>query len=102
MDDGVVGTETHSVSGVNLASLYGEREDFYRTILDSLAEGVIITDHDSRIVYANSRMQSLSGYSPEELIGRVSYEILAPRKNWERMRRRLRERLTGSEEAYEH
>ena len=85
-----------------LAQLLGQREEFYRSILDSLAEGLVITDADSRIVYANRAMEALSGYSREELLGRVSYAMLSPRKNWACMRRRLRERLAGKTESYEH
>jgi len=86
----------------DLAAAFGKREEFYRTILDSLAEALIITDRDSRIVYANSRSEEITGYTPQELLGRVSYELLSPRKNWDKMRRRLRERLAGAEEGYEH
>jgi len=102
MPRGKVGSETHRAGVTDLAAVYSEREEFYRSILDSLAEGVIITDSQSRILYANARMRELSGYAQDELLGRVSYEVLSPRKNWEKMRRRLRERLSGSEEDYEH
>ncbi len=101
VDEPLIGEEAHRESE-RLAELYGERENFYRTILDSLAEGVIITDDRSRILYANALMKEISGYSPQELLGRVSYEILSPRKNWDAMRRRLRERLSGAVEEYEH
>src|ERR1051325_4163510 len=37
------------------------REEFYRSILESLGEGVIITDRESRILYANSRVECLTG-----------------------------------------
>src|SRR5262249_33961409 len=97
-----LGAETHRPGPGALAAIYGEREDFYRSILDSLYEGVIITDKESRILYANARMKELSGWSPEELLGRVSYEVLSPPKNWDTMKRRLQQRLSGSEEDYEH
>src|ERR1044071_7305086 len=77
------------------------REEFYRSILESLAEGVIITDRESRILYANSRIECLSGHTRAELIGAVSYELLSPKKEWPAMRRRLKERLAGKEESYE-
>jgi len=97
-----LGSETHRAGITDLAAAYGRREEFHRTILDSLAEGVIITDSKSRILYANARMQEISGYTQEELLGRISYELLTPRKNWDKMRQRLRERLSGSEDDYEH
>ncbi len=102
LEDGLVGAEAHQADAADLVTIYGEREDFHRSILESLAEGVIITDSDSRILYANSRVTAMSGYAPDELIGRISYEVLSPPRNWDRMRRRLQERLSGSEEDYEH
>jgi PAS domain S-box len=42
--------------------------DFYRSILESLGEGVIITDAHWRIQYANQMMQEITGYTPAELL----------------------------------
>ena len=78
-----------------------EREEFYRSILESLREGIIITDRESRILYVNSCIERLTGRTRAELIGAVSYELLAPPEEWPTMRRRLKERLAGKEEAYE-
>src|ERR1044071_8565807 len=78
------------------------REEFYRSILESLGEGVIITDRESRILYANSRVERLTGRPRSELIGVVSYELLAPKEDWPLMRRRLKDRLAGKEESYDH
>src|SRR5436189_1333144 len=77
-----------------------EREEFYRSVLQSLGEGVLITDRENRILYANSRVEYLTGYARAELIGAVSYELLTPKEEWPAMRRRLKERLTGKEEEY--
>jgi PAS domain S-box-containing protein len=79
-----------------------EREEFYRSILESLGEGVIITDRENRILYANSRIECFTGYPRSELIGAISHELLAPKEEWPAMRRRLKERLAGKEESYEH
>ena len=85
-----------------LGTLFSRREEFYRAILDSLGLGVVITDAQSRILYANRTMEDLTGYSKSELIGSISYQILAPKKNWPTMQRRLKERLSGKDEVYEH
>src|SRR2546421_5489562 len=79
-----------------------EREDFYRSFVESLGEGVIITDRESRILYANSRIECLTGYPIPELIGAISYELLTPKQEWAAMKRRLKERLAGKEESYEY
>src|ERR1043166_8609241 len=85
-----------------LASLFSQREEFYRAILDSLGQGVVITDAQSRIIYANQTMEELTGRTKDELIGSISYQILAPERNWPTMQRRLKERLSGKTEVYEH
>ena len=64
-NDKLIGAETHRTGVGELATIYGEREEFYRTILDNLAEGVIITDGEDRILYVNARMKDISGYSPD-------------------------------------
>ena len=51
-----------------------EREEFYRSFVESLGEGVIITDRESRVLYANSRIECLTGYPRSEIMGAVSYE----------------------------
>ncbi len=85
-----------------LATVLNNREEFYRAVLDSLSEGVVITDSKSRILYANRPMEEFTGYSKEELVGAISYKILSPEQNWPKMQRRLRERLSGKIEHYEH
>jgi PAS domain S-box-containing protein len=79
-----------------------EREEFYRSFMESLGEGVIITDRESRILYVNSRIECLTGYPRSELIGKISYELFMPKEEWPAMRRRLQERLAGKEESYEY
>jgi PAS domain S-box-containing protein len=44
-------------------------EMFYRTVLESLAEGVVITDASNRIFYANGVASEITGYAPHELLG---------------------------------
>ena len=85
-----------------LNRLVARREDFYRGVLESLGEGVLITNADSVIVYANRRMEGLTGWSPSELVGRVSYEVLSPPELHGLMRERLQERLGGRGEEYEN
>jgi PAS domain S-box-containing protein len=79
-----------------------DREEFYRSVLESLDEGVIITDRDSRILYVNARAECLTGRPRAELVGAISYEAISVKEEWPKMRRRLKERLSGKEETYEH
>src|SRR5690606_17617038 len=54
----------------------GSREAFYQTVLESLAEGVIITDAENRIFYANGVASEITGYPPEELLGADARQVL--------------------------
>jgi PAS domain S-box-containing protein len=58
-----------------LASLAGRRAalehpELYRRLLDTLAEGVCLTDADGVIVYTNPAQDEMFGYAPGELCGR--------------------------------
>jgi formate hydrogenlyase transcriptional activator len=85
-----------------LESLLGQREEFYRTVIESLAEGLLITDPSDRIIYANSRMQEITGYPTSELIGAVAYELFMDKSQWPQMTKRNQDRIAGKSEYYEH
>ncbi len=48
-----------------------ESEDRYRSVVDSLAEGVIIYDADLKVVFNNRSAERILGLTPSELIGRA-------------------------------
>src|SRR5438874_2198947 len=50
--------------------------EFYRRVLESLAEGVVITDAQWRILYANRLIERATGYPPEELVGLSLHQAL--------------------------
>jgi PAS domain S-box-containing protein len=47
-----------------------EHPELYRRLLDTLAEGVCLTDADGVIVYTNPAEDEMFGYTPGELFGR--------------------------------
>ena len=53
-----------------------ESRELYRTVVQSLSEGIIMTDMEGQITFVNQRMCDLSGYSEEELMGQKAYELL--------------------------
>ncbi len=69
--------ETQTIEGLS-AGLRAEPEVFYRTVLESLSEGVILVGADHRIFYANRMATEITGYAPEELLGQIGYELLLP------------------------
>ena len=73
----------------------------FRSVVESMGEGLLITDADDVITYANPRMMELTGYTEEEMLGRPAYELLLPPERWPDMVERNRERMAGFDERYE-
>jgi PAS domain S-box-containing protein len=44
-------------------------EDVFRRLLEAMAEGVVLTGEDGRILYANPAMERMFGYGPGEILG---------------------------------
>jgi formate hydrogenlyase transcriptional activator len=91
-----------SGSGTDLSGHLSGREHFFRCILESLTEGVLITDPEGRILYANAQAETITGYTRGELVGAVGHDLFLPAENRDAARRRLAERMAGGEESYEH
>ncbi|WP_134670446.1 two-component system sensor histidine kinase NtrB [Halorussus marinus] len=54
-------------------------EEFYRTLVENAAEGMLTIDANSDIVYANPAIENILGYSPDELIGSSKMKIIPER-----------------------
>lgn len=52
-----------------------KQNDFFHTILDALAEGVLVIDRDMRIITANKGYLKEQGLKPEEAVGRHCYAV---------------------------
>jgi len=76
-------------------------ETRFRTVVENIGEGILITDLEDVILYANRRMTELCGYVLEEMIGRRSHELIAPAEDWEKIQRKTARRATGLTERYE-
>lgn len=73
----------------------------FRAVTDGLGEGIIITDPENRVRYANSRMIELTGFDLKDLIGRPACELLQPENKWDLARHRNSDRMAGVSERYE-
>ncbi len=77
-----------------------DSEQRFRSAIENLNEGLTITDVQGIIVDVNPQMLELTGYRREEMIGQPGYELIAPEKR-EEMLKRLKERQDGQSESYE-
>ncbi|WP_460921022.1 two-component system sensor histidine kinase NtrB [Salinarchaeum chitinilyticum] len=54
-------------------------EEFYQTLVENAAEGMLTIDENSDIVHANPAVEDILGYSQEELIGSSKMKIIPER-----------------------
>jgi diguanylate cyclase (GGDEF)-like protein/PAS domain S-box-containing protein len=73
----------------------------FRSVVESVGEGLLITDDRDVVLYVNPRMTELTGYSEEEMLGHPAYELFLPPEEWPDMLERNRRRAEGSPERYE-
>jgi PAS domain S-box-containing protein len=78
-----------------------ESEARFRAAIETLGEGLIITDLQDRIVYVNSRMAHIAEYAPEEMAGRSVEELLIPEEELANYREKMQLRLQGISEQYD-
>jgi hypothetical protein len=73
----------------------------FRLAVETLGEGVLITDIRDVVVYVNSRMCELSGYSADEMMGEQVRALLVPEEEEAGYQDRMQLRLQGVPERYE-
>lgn len=78
-----------------------EAAEHFQRVVENLGGGVIISDLNGVIKYVNAKIQELSGYSQEEMVGRVADALLIRPQDRGRLRRELRKRREGASSTYE-
>ena len=78
-----------------------EFENRYRTLVDSMSEGLLQVDNNDVIVFANRIFCAMSGYSLEELTGKAGHMILFDKNQWEIIVEKNVLRLKGIIDTYE-
>jgi two-component system, cell cycle sensor histidine kinase and response regulator CckA len=69
-----------------------------RAALESLGEGVLITDTQDLVQFVSNRMLALTGFALEEMAGRGAFELLLPPAERETVTRRNQARLLEARE----
>ncbi len=78
-----------------------ESEEKYRLVLNTMSEGLISVDNNEVIQYINERIVQMTGFSRDELIGKVAYEILVAKDYRELVKAKKDLRLKKKSDAYE-
>lgn len=77
-----------------------ESEYRFRTVVESLNEGLIISNLEGTILYLNRQLAQLCGYELDELLGESSDKIISKSYRAD-VRHRTTKRVTGETERYE-
>jgi len=75
-------------------------EERYRILVETMSEGLIVTDPEMVIAYVNDRFTQLAGRSPNDLIGRRLDEAFSPESRDRLLKGRDRRQL-GAEGPFE-
>ncbi len=77
-----------------------DSETRFRTVVQWLAEGIIITDDQDMVTYVNKKMADMCGSEVDEVIGRPT-TIMGPEHVRVMLREKTNDRLRGISETYE-
>lgn len=59
-----------------------ESETRFRSVVEGLGEGLMITDFQGRVLYVNQRMTELSHYTTEEILEHTAYTLFLSPDDW--------------------
>ena len=74
---------------------------FFFSMLEGFPQGIIITDAEDKIIYANIKAALLTGYSRRELSGKIAHIFLHFPDEHERLKDLVLQRASGIFESYE-
>lgn len=81
--------------------LLKQSEEKYRSIIQNLQFGLIEVDLEERITFINEAMCEITGFTKEELLGKVASEVLANEKTKELIENQHQLRAKKQSSAYE-
>ena len=84
-----------------ISEALAESETRFKAVVESLSEGLILSDLNDNVLYMNEKMTELCGWKIEEVRNKSAYSFLLPKEQWEIHRQRNNNRLQGVSELYE-
>ncbi|MFK7773683.1 MAG: PAS domain S-box protein [Saprospiraceae bacterium] len=72
----------------------------HRFVVQNLSEGILLTNLEGKITFANKRIEELTGYSNEELIGYVANELLVSPNYRDVIKKNIEDRTEGISNDY--
>jgi len=78
-----------------------ESQERYKILIETMNEGIILVDNNDEVQFINKRGCDIYGYEPEELIGRIGYELLIHDEDKDIIRNKNKTRLMNLSDSYE-
>lgn len=63
---------------VKIEAALQKSEEKYRSLVESVSDGVWETDKDSRFTYVSPRICEILGYKPGHILGKTPYDLMSP------------------------
>jgi len=82
-----------------MSKMLAESLNQYQTVVENINEGLIVTDLEDRIVYANRQISIISGHSRDQLIGAFAHKLFTPESEWKHIPSHIAERLQGKSDT---
>lgn len=78
-----------------------ESESTYRSLLESMGEGIILADNNDHILYVNRKFAEMVKYNKYELVGKIGYNIFVETRERNRLIAKNTLREKGVSDSYE-
>ncbi len=96
--------ESHNITDRKRAEeALRQSEQRYRTLVETMNEGLTVQDENGLITYVNEKFCEMSGYSRDEIIGRSVSDFfnLLDEENQKILKNQIARRIKGERESYE-
>ena len=78
-----------------------QTEARFRSVVEGLSEGILITDLADKILYINPRLLEMTGHTQEEMLCYTSYQTLLAPEEWPALLQRIHQQSEGIAERWE-
>ena len=97
----VIGFAQNITERIHAEEALKRSEEKYRGIIENMNLGMIEIDPDERIIYANQRFCTMSGYELDELISKKATDLFLQGASLKKTRNQLSKRRFGITNSYE-
>jgi len=97
----IIGTHADVTKQKNAEQALKFKEEKYRSIIANMNLGLIEVDHDEQIQFVNQSFCDMSGFSQDELIGKIASSLYVRSEYRELLKMKHQRREKGHSDAYE-